>query len=108
MEEDMQVQVQKIPFFNYSVSQNLLQMCTASAKVCHKSIHTEMQYRFSVNYGTLSNLLHNLIAGLRIRNRVFCLVPNQVFLKSRIRIGFSIKSQIQKLFVESNICFNIH
>ena len=44
----------------YWVSQNLWQICTASAKVYRKSIHKHMQYRFAVNFGTLSTLDGNL------------------------------------------------
>ena len=36
------------------MSQNLPQICTASALVYHKYIPKQMQYRFAVKYGTLS------------------------------------------------------
>ena len=39
---------------HYWVSQNLPQICTASAYVYHKSILKQMQYTFTVNFGTLS------------------------------------------------------
>ena len=44
---------------SYWVSQNLLQICTASAQVYHKFILKQMQYRFSLNFGTLSNFYLN-------------------------------------------------
>ena len=39
------------------ISQNLPQICTASAKVCICGLLKQMQYRFAVNFGTLSNRL---------------------------------------------------
>ena len=38
----------------YWVSHNLPQICTAFALVYHKFILKQMQYRFAVNFGTLS------------------------------------------------------
>ena len=38
----------------YWVSQNLPQICTESALVYRKSLLKQMQYRFAVNFGTLS------------------------------------------------------
>ena len=50
----------------YWVSQNLPQICTASAKyIC--GIHKQMQYRFAVNFGTLSmKTKENRLYGERV------------------------------------------
>ena len=41
------------------MSQNLPQICTASAEVYICGILGQIQYRFAVNFGTLNNLLYH-------------------------------------------------
>ena len=59
--------------WNDWVSQKLPQMCTASAQVYRKSIPKQMQYRFAVNFGTLSTWYFFGGGGLRPFKKVLFL-----------------------------------